>query len=330
MTADAHGRALVLGAGGALGAAWTVGALDALAELEGFDPRSVDAVVGTSAGSVIAALIGCGRSVAEMTEHLDLPGTPHVAGTGPVNAFDVHRALAAIPHPILLPGNLLLAARALGRPGRHTMMTLAAGLAPRGRGDLTPLADLIKGAADGNGWPQRPHTWVVAMDFDDGRRVVFGRDDAPSVALGEAVTASCAAPGFFPPVTIGDRRYVDGGAVSVTNADVLVRSGFDEVLVLAPMATFARPPRWSAFARADWQLRRRFTRRLAVEAARLAAAGTAVRVIAPTERDLEVIGVNMMNPARRREVLETAMVTTRDQLRSALSGRVSDAGRDVG
>jgi NTE family protein len=255
-----------------------------------------------------------------------------VAGTGPVNAFDVHRALAAIPHPVLLPGNLRLAARTLGRPGRHTMMTFAAGLAPRGRGDLSPLAGLIDGAADGNGWPQRPTTWIVSMDFDAGRRVVFGRQGAPAATLAQAVTASCAAPGYFPPARIGDRRYVDGGAVSVTNADVLVRSGFDEVLVLAPMATFARAPRWSALARADWQLRRRFTRRLAMESTRLTAAGTAVRVIAPTERDLAVIGVNVMNPARRREVLETAMVTTRDQLRSAMSGRVSDAdaGRDVG
>jgi NTE family protein len=328
MTADAPGRALVLGAGGALGAAWMVGALDALAEFESFDPRALDLVVGTSAGSVTAALIGCGRSVGDMAGLLDAPGPPHVAGTGPVNAFDVHRALAAIPHAVPLPGNLRLAARSLGRPGRHTMMTLAAGLAPRGRGDLAPLAQLIDNADRGNGWPRRPAVWIVAMDFDAGRRVVFGRDGAPPSTLAQAVTASCAAPGFFPPVIVGDRRYVDGGAVSVTNADVLVRSELDEVLVLAPMATFSRPPRWSARAHAAWQLRRRFTRRLMTESARLAAAGKTVRVIAPTERDLAVIGVNMMNPGRRREVLETAMVTTREQLRA--STPAADAEREVG
>ena len=61
-----------MGAGGALGAAWTVGALEALADLEGYDPSAWDVVVGTSAGSVTAALLGCGVTVGELADRLDV------------------------------------------------------------------------------------------------------------------------------------------------------------------------------------------------------------------------------------------------------------------
>ena len=62
-------RGLVLGAGGVLGAAWTIGALDALAETEGFDPHEADIIVGTSAGSVLAALLGSGFTAADLLHH---------------------------------------------------------------------------------------------------------------------------------------------------------------------------------------------------------------------------------------------------------------------
>lgn len=338
------GRGLVLGAGGALGAAWTIGALCVLAEVEGYDAAAVDVVLGTSAGSVVAALLGCGVAVGDMAERLDTARPPKTEGTGPVNPFDVHRSLAAIPRPVLLPSNLGLVARTARKPHRHTFMTVAAGLAPKGRGDLRPLAAMIEDASAGEGWPRDPAVWVAAMDFERGRRVVFGRDprfravrvvDAADenvdeidgkqlptefvppptdVRLSQAVMASCAAPGFFPPVRIGSRRYVDGGAVSVTNADALVSCGLDEVLILAPMATFARTRPWSATAQADLRLRRGFTARLGTEVARLRKAGARVRVLAPTADDLDVIGLNMMNPRRRREVLERSLMTTRAQL----------------
>ena len=307
-------RGLVLGAGGALGAAWTVGALKVLADLEGYDPSAVDVVVGTSAGSVTAALLGCGVTVDELADRLDVNELPSVAGTGPVNPFDVHGALAAIPRPALLPGNLRLAARTVTRARHHTMMTIAAGLAPRGRGTLAPLADMIADAQGEADWPAKPATWIVAMDYDSGRRVVFGRDGAPVATLPEAVVASSAAPGFFPPTAIGGRRYVDGGAVSVTNADVLIGQGLDEVFVLAPMATYTHSRHGSVSVRADRRLRDAFTRRLGVETERLEAVGTTVRVLAPTSADLRVMGVNLMNPARRRAVLHMSLHTSREQL----------------
>ena len=92
-------RGLVLGAGGALGAPWMIGAMSALQEIEGFEPRTADMLVGTSAGSVLASLLASDVSVAEMLERLDGHAVPRVEGTGPVNPFDVHASLAAIPRP---------------------------------------------------------------------------------------------------------------------------------------------------------------------------------------------------------------------------------------
>ncbi|MEO6025656.1 MAG: patatin-like phospholipase family protein, partial [Candidatus Binatia bacterium] len=53
---------LVLGAGGATGHAFHIGVLSALEEATGWDPRTADVIVGTSAGAVIAALLRGGLS----------------------------------------------------------------------------------------------------------------------------------------------------------------------------------------------------------------------------------------------------------------------------
>lgn len=313
-------RGLVIGAGAALGGAWAVGALCALAEVEGLDARTMDLVVGTSAGSVLAALSGCGVTPEAMAQRLS-GGSAEVEGTEPVNPLNMSdpldRALADIPRPIPVPGNLLLAARALGRPDRHTVMTAAAALAPRGRGDLAPVGELIQEFNGAHGWPARPRLWVVALDFDSGRRVVFGRPGAPEVSLAQAVMASCSAPVYFPPTSIAERRYIDGGAVSVTNADVLVREHLDEVLVLAPLGTYEPDRPRTAAARLERRLRQHRTRRLDWEVRRLAATGTKVRVFAPTAEDLAVMGPNLMNARQRRAVFDTALRTTSERLATA-------------
>jgi NTE family protein len=278
-----------------------VGALCVLAALEGYDPAlSADLLVGTSAGSVLAAMLACGVSLEVMHERLSGSRADDVAGTGPVNPFavtdHVHAALGKIPLPTLAPGNLSLAARTLGSPHRYTMMTMAAGFAPRGRGSLQPITHLIADVAGEQSWPTRPRTWIVAMDFDSGKRVTFGRAGARDVPLADAVTASSAAPGYFPPVVIDGRRYVDGGAVSVTNADVLLHEHLDDVLVLAPMAMFERDHPSGVVARLGRRARRLWTRRLNVEIARLAATGANVRVLTPGAEELSTMGRQRHEP----------------------------------
>lgn len=79
-------------------------------------------------------------------------------------------------------------------------------------------------------WPDRDLR-IVAVDATTGVEAVFTRDSG--AGLVDVVGASCAVPGVWPPVTIGERRYIDGGLRSVTNADLA--AGCDAVLVLSPM-----------------------------------------------------------------------------------------------
>jgi NTE family protein len=291
-----------------------IGTLAALKEVEGLDPSTCDVLVGTSAGSVVCALLATGSSIDDLAAQLDRPGEPDLEGTAPVNAFDVHAALARVPRPILLPANPRLVAWAALRGHRQPLTTVAAALSPRGRGDLEPLAELIVRAQRGRPWPVWPALRIVAMDFDTGRRIVFGQSMSRVAPLPRAVIASCAAPGFFPPVEIHGRRYVDGGAVSMTNLDVLAGAGLEEVLVLAPMAGPARRPNWSPVEEADRRLREHVIRRLRAEAGLVSAEGTSVRLITPTTRDLVSMGRSLMNPIRRREVLHTALETAREHV----------------
>ena len=310
-------RGLVIGAGAALGGAWSLGVLCALAETDGFDAAAADVVVGTSAGSVLAALISHRVAPEVMVQTLtggaprSMHGEPLACADG---SDDVHRVLADIPRPVPIPGNLRLAARTLAQSDRCSVWAAAAALAPRGRGDLAPVGELIRQFCGDRGWPTRPRTWVTAMDFDTGRRVAFGAAGQPVTSLAEAVMASCSVPGYFPPRAIGNRRYVDGGAVSVTNADLLRSELLDEVVVLAPMAMHDPSPRRSAAGRLDRRVRRFLTNRLAEEVAQLKATGMRVRVFAPGEEDLDVMGTNSFDTSRRWWVFETALRTTTSRL----------------
>ena len=105
------------------------------------------------------------------------------------------------------------------------------------------------------------------MDYDSGRRVAFGRAGAPAAELAEAVMASCAIPGWYAPVLIGGRRYIDGGTCSSTSVDLLAGRDLDEVYVLAPMATFVHDHPRRVAARLERRLRRQVTRRVLHEAA---------------------------------------------------------------
>ena len=108
---------------------------------------------------------------------------------------------------------------------------------------------------------------------------------------------------------INGRLYVDGGARSATSVDLLAPEGMDEVLVLAPAASFeVDHPRHPA-ARIERRFRRAVTRRLVREADLVRAGGTRVTILAPGREDLEAIGANLMDVARIPRVLETALRT---------------------
>ena len=153
-----------------------------------------------------------------------------------------------------------------------------AGLAPAGRGVLTGVRQLIEAVVPAGEWPDHPGCRAVALDYETGRRVVFGAPGAPRAGLSQAVVASCAIPGWFQPVTIGARRYVDGGAWSATNADLLVDAGLDELFVVAPMVSLRYDDPGDFRARVERRVRVAATRRCLAEARLVQAAGTAVSV----------------------------------------------------
>ena len=306
-------RGLVLGAGGVLGAAWTIGALHAIREVEGFDPVGSEILVGTSAGSVLAALLGSGLDVDDLLAHQRGIPLPHELGSD--WSYDAATGGALPPRPRLAVGSPALLRRTVAHPRQLPPLAVLAALTPAGTGTLAEVGRLVSSVARGGGWLDRDGVWVVAMDYDSGRRVAFGREGAPTARLDEAVTASCAIPGWYAPVSVGGRRYVDGGTLSTTSADLLAGEDLDEVYVLAPMASFVtdRPRRIAT--RLERQVRRRVTRRLLAEAQQVSRGGTSVTVLAPGPEDLAEIGANLMDPARRRSVLETSLRTSEVALR---------------
>ncbi|MBP2472279.1 NTE family protein [Crossiella equi] len=280
-------RALALGCGGTLGFAWSVGALRAVERDLGWDARTAEIVVGTSAGAELAVLLGSGYSVADVLAALE--GSP----SDQLLADHLTRSPARFPP---LPGlgwpAAGLTARALR--GRVDVTAGLAGLLPRGRGNATWLRDLGERLATPEGWVRHPATWLVAAHARTGHRVAFGSPGAPRLPLGEALAASWAVPGWFPPV----RGYLDGGTISSVSADLLLDRGVDEVVVIAPMTSQTPAPATGA-ARLERVLRRRMTRGLDREVARLWAAGIRVRRVEPTPADLAAMGPNFMDVRRR-------------------------------
>jgi NTE family protein len=307
-------RGLVLGAGGVLGAAWTIGALSAVQDELGWDPREAEVLIGTSAGSVLVSALSCGLGVQELLDHQNGKPDPRIEYDPDT---DSGGALPPLPRPIAgSPRGLVNAAL---KPWRVTPMGALAAAMPQGRGSIEPVGRLVDGVLPGGGWSGHPAAWVVAMDYDSGRRVAFGRDGAPGAHLRDAVMASCAIPGWYAPVSINGRRYVDGGVCSPTSVDLVRGLGLDEVVVLSPMTSLSYDSPDSVAGRIERRFRRISTKRVVGEVKKVAAGGTKVRFLGPTAEDLAVIGANMMDPRRRTQVLETSLRTSAAALREGLA-----------
>jgi NTE family protein len=307
------GRGLVLGGGGVLGAAWMVGALTALEARHGLDARDFDQIVGTSAGSVLAALLAAGVGVQDLRRHQ----LAEPIDAGPLKGFTWDYGTAtggARPgRPRPTPGSARMLVRNVGHLRRLPPTAVLSALLPEGRGSLDSVGALVRHVVP-SGWAERDGLQVVAMDYESGRRVPFGRPGEPDVDLADAVMASCAIPGWYHPVVIGDDRYIDGGACSSTSVDLLAGLGLDEVFVLAPSVSFAMDSPEALLSRLERQWRARVTRRCLHEVAKVHASGTEVTVVGPGPEDLEQIGGNLMDVARRRAVLETSLRTSADAL----------------
>jgi NTE family protein len=311
-------RGLVLGGGGVLGGTWAVGALTAMEEHYGFAAADVDVIVGTSAGSVLAALIGGGVT----TPQLQRQYVDEMVTEGPLAgySFDPDRATGGrrpgMPR-LLGPGSPRLIGTSLRNLGSVRPTAMLSAFMPEGTRSLVRVGHLIDAFTPLGEWSPHRGVWIVAMDYDDGRRVVFGRPGAPVAPLASAVMASCAIPGWFQPVVINGRTYVDGGAVSATSIDVVAHAGLDEVYVVAPMVSFAMDRPTGVAARLERRWRQEVTKTARAEAAVVRAAGVQVTIVGPGPEDLAAIGANLMDATRRRHVLATSLRTSVEAWRDA-------------
>ena len=253
------GSALVLGGGGVTGIAWETGLLAGLAEL-GIDLAAADVIIGTSAGSVVGTDIASGQELEALYQAQLAPPAPEPAarmGWSVIGRLlwvmstsrDPVRARARI-------GHWALAVRSMPEADRRKVFEAR-----------LPVGD----------WPARTLK-VTAVDARTGELVVF--DSAGEAGLVDAVGASCAVPGVWPPVTIGDRRLVDGGVRSIANADLA--AGYERVVIVAPVAAgIGHMPSPSR------------------QAAALAAAGARVVLVRPDRAAVRVIGRNVLDVSRR-------------------------------
>lgn len=218
---------LVLGGGGITGAAYEMAALMAIRMATEWDPNHANVIVGTSSGSFVSALV---RHDALTLDSLVLRSDDrndvaeriraHVFSKGASVSVGKWVKYGIVPG-VRQPGLTMF----LGSPARYS----AAGI-----GDWITSHIGPKAASE---WPDAP-TAIVAYDIKEGVRTVFGTDQAPDVAIADAVAASSAIPLVFRPYPIGDDLYVDGGVSSGTHADIVLghTEPLDLVLIIAPMA----------------------------------------------------------------------------------------------
>jgi NTE family protein len=215
-------RALVLGGGGVAGIAWETGVLRGIADESPTAARALldcDVLVGTSAGSAVAAQIGSGtsldelfaRQVGETSAELDSGvDTDSIAGLLLSAVADPN---STVPQKRQRIGAVALAAETVAESVRR---------------------DVIAHRLPTHDWPDQVLR-VTAIDIATGELVVFDGDSG--IDLVDAVAASCAVPGAWPPVTIGERRYMDGGIGSSINLDVA--DDCDVAVVLVPSGVAA-------------------------------------------------------------------------------------------
>ena len=323
-----HPRAgLVLGAGGVLGAAWMTGALACLQDRLPHAVADVDLIVGTSAGSVMAAAVRCGATFEELAAWQCGDAAGILGESAALAARD--GPLPSLPR--LRFGSVPLAAAALLRPHRVPPWVGATAWLPHGRGQHAAVRSLV-GALHGRHhghlsrcgpppcWPGG-RTWIAAMDYDTGQRVLFGRDGVPQAPLPDAVVASCSIPGWYQPAMIGGRRYVDGGVRCLTSLGVLSGTDVDDIYVLAPMASTEPDHPLAPHLRIERRLPQLLTGILLRQARMLASQGKQVTILTPGPRDLAVMGANPMDLRRRQAVLETSFRTSADALAGLGSAR---------
>jgi|tagenome__1003787_1003787.scaffolds.fasta_scaffold20936630_3 NTE family protein len=293
---------LVLGGGGVVGQAYHSGVLAVLQHDFGYDARSADLIVGTSAGSITGTLLRLGVSPEDLAAWtVKAPLSSDGAVLRQLADTDLpelapFRPLELLTRPARLPGWHMLR-RAVSQPWNFRPLAAALALVAPGRHDIVAQLSALE-ELEGARWPDRG-LWICAVRRRDGRRVVFGRPGTPPAPLHLAVAASCAVPGYFAPVEIGGHSYVDGGIHSPTNAALLRGCGLDLAIIVSPMSgpPGVRPDLYAA-------TRRHSARLLQREVRALEQAGVRTLVFTPSAAEQRAMGNDMMSRDHLDEVIQ--------------------------
>jgi NTE family protein len=270
-------RALVLSGGGPVGIAWEAGLLAGLAE-GGVAASEADFILGTSAGSVVGALVAMGRAPGDIAAQI-------VAETDRPRAVPQQLAENRVGAPNMMVLLKLMQEAAAGERDPEDVRREMGAFSLAGQtvdeeafiGGFGRLHHL----ADAGDWPGRGYA-CTAVDCETGAFVVWNA--AAKVPLSRAVASSCSVPGVFPAITINGRKYMDGGMRSATNADLA--KGHSKTLVVAVRL-------------AAGEVSERMMRPVEGEIRTLREAGGEVELIVPDEASTEALGGNLMNPLNR-------------------------------
>lgn len=270
-------RVLVLGGGGSAGNAWLIGVIAGLFDA-GLDVTQADLIIGTSAGSTVAAQITSAtpaKLLAAILADTPLPRTePARSDRGPV-------PISPATNHMETTGAIIAAAKDAADMRRKMGAWALEKDAASNHSAQTQWRATVAARLPGQHWPPQSML-ITAVDADTGEPVVFDRHSG--VDLVDAVAACCA--GAFA-YSIGNNRYIDGGYRSDLNADLA--AGYGRVLIIPPLGGRTRKP-------LDWGLH------LAAQVDELRAHGSRVETILPdsdSQNALDV-GMNLMDLSTRR------------------------------
>jgi NTE family protein len=269
-------RALVLAGAGAAGNAWELGLIAGLSDA-GVDLTAADLIIGTSAGSTVAAQITSGTQPAELYGAiLAEPPQPPAGGAGSGRG----RAPSLSGPSYLEWSNDIIRSAQDASDMRRRMGAAALEMDASDGSAQTRWRDIVASRLPGHQWPHQP-VLIAAVDADTGEPVVFDRHSG--VELVDAVAASTSA---MTPYRIGQNRYINGGYRRSENADLA--AGYGRVLVLSPFSGRTRMP-------LEWGMD------LATQVDELRAGGSTVETVFPDARAGDVFDANALDPSTRRQ-----------------------------
>ncbi|WP_243062133.1 patatin-like phospholipase family protein [Humibacter sp. RRB41] len=268
------GTALVLAGAGAAGNAWQLGLIAGLSEA-GVDLTAADLIIGTSAGSTVAAQITSGKRPAELYAAILAEGPPPMAG----DRSDRGRGHLSGPN-YMEWSNAIIAAAEDASDLRRRMGVAALEREASDRSGQNRWHDIVAARLPSHDWPQQ-RVLITAVDAQTGVPVVFDRRSG--IDLVDAVAASTSN-GFGGPYKIGENRYINGAYRRSSNADLA--AGYRQVLVLEPFSGASRHP-------LEWGMD------LATQVEELRAAGSRVETVFPDAGSGDVFNANALDPSTR-------------------------------